>query len=364
MPAENKPSDEDDPLSLEEQHEIEQERIDTFWAVFVLDRVISSGTGRPVTFRDGDFDLTLPEPSVDPVSGWPAPFPHFVTIIHLYGRVSDVLDKISSAEDLTDETMGTLAQMEYDLTCIYQQQDQRLNFSAQNFQEYVKAGQGTTFVLLHSWFHALIIVLHQPTLVMPFGSFPAHPAAAQQPRALHVERQDHLRHPRLRRANRPKELHRQPVCVAAHLHCRLRLPHGVGGQGLDPVVLGARAAAAAASSFATGRAIRAGSSGSAPAKHPRSAKHSLLTSSANQNYQRCYKSLQNLHDYWGEVKYILTALDQRSKGIWDCARRTPTRRSRAPSSRAAVASRASPTSWSSSSSRRPSRPTSCPWRGR
>src|SRR5204863_8338781 len=39
-------------LSREEQMEVEQERIDTFWAVFVLDRVISSGTGRPVTFRD------------------------------------------------------------------------------------------------------------------------------------------------------------------------------------------------------------------------------------------------------------------------------------------------------------------------
>ena len=50
----------------------------------------------------------------------------------------------------------------------------------------------------------------------------------------------------------------------------------------------------------------------------KSSKHSLLASAANQNYQRCYKSLQQLHTYWGGVKYILTALDQKSKGIWDC----------------------------------------------
>src|SRR5690606_21543553 len=37
-------------------------------------------------------------------------------------------------------------------------------------------------------------------------------------------------------------------------------------------------------------------------------KHSLLTSAANQNYQRCYNALVQLHKHWGGVKYILTAL--------------------------------------------------------
>ncbi|KYK56234.1 hypothetical protein DCS_08203 [Drechmeria coniospora] len=32
----------------------------------------------------------------------------------------------------------------------------------------------------------------------------------------------------------------------------------------------------------------------------------------------CYSSLQVLESHWGGVKYILTALDQKSKGIWDC----------------------------------------------
>ena len=37
-----------------------------------------------------------------------------------------------------------------------------------NFHHYVKAGEGTNFVLLHFWFHTLIVLLHQPTLLKTF----------------------------------------------------------------------------------------------------------------------------------------------------------------------------------------------------
>jgi hypothetical protein len=305
---ESKQNDDGDTLSPDEQNEIEQERIDTFWAVFVLDRVISSGTGRPVTFRDDDFELALPEPTLDPVSGWPAPFPHFIRIIHLYGRVSDVLNKISSADDLTEDKMSKLAQMESDLTQIYQKQDPRLNFSAQNFQEYVKAGQGTTFILLHFWFHALIIVLHQPTLVMPFGSFSraqllpnSHELSMSSAKTISdilafaelIDPKSFIGNP----------FTSQPMYIAA---CAF-LMESVAKDSVPP------------SREPSPRPdARWQSNTSAPSKHSRSAKHLLLTSTANQNYQRCYKSLQHLQDYWGGVKYILTALDQRSKGIWDC----------------------------------------------
>ena len=46
-------------------------------------------------------------------------------------------------------------------------------------------------------------------------------------------------------------------------------------------------------------------------------KHTLLASAANQNYQRCYKALQQLETYWAGTRYILVALDQKAKGIWD-----------------------------------------------
>ena len=47
------------------------------------------------------------------------------------------------------------------------------------------------------------------------------------------------------------------------------------------------------------------------------AKHTLLATAANQNYQRCYKALKALERYWAGTRYILTALDQKSKGIMD-----------------------------------------------
>ena len=47
------------------------------------------------------------------------------------------------------------------------------------------------------------------------------------------------------------------------------------------------------------------------------AKHTLLASAANQNYQCCYRALQSLEMYWEGVKYILTVLDQKAKGVGD-----------------------------------------------
>lgn len=47
------------------------------------------------------------------------------------------------------------------------------------------------------------------------------------------------------------------------------------------------------------------------------AKHTLLAAAAKDNYQRCYKALKSLETYWAGTKYILTALDQKAKGIWD-----------------------------------------------
>jgi hypothetical protein len=47
------------------------------------------------------------------------------------------------------------------------------------------------------------------------------------------------------------------------------------------------------------------------------AKHTLLASAANQNYQRCYRALKSLETYWAGIKYILTVLDQKAKGVGD-----------------------------------------------
>ncbi|KAK4118721.1 hypothetical protein N657DRAFT_329818 [Parathielavia appendiculata] len=307
-------------LSRDEQKEVEQERIDTFWAIFVLDRVISSGTGRPVTFRDDDYELSLPPQAFDPLTKCPAPFPPFIELIHLYGRASDVLNNIRNANDLTEEKMNQLKIMERDLTAIYQKQHSRLHFNAVNFQEQVSANQGTTFILLHFWFHALVIILHQPTLLTPFHSLRPAQLLANSPelgnsRELSMSSAktiaDILAFAEL---IDPKSLignpfTSQPIYIAA---CAF-LMESVANTSQPPSPKASPTPDVKPADHFKSHVGRYNSN-----HDPRPVKHSLLASAANQNYQRCYKSLEQLEQYWGGVRYILHALDQKSKGIWDC----------------------------------------------
>ncbi|KAL1847470.1 hypothetical protein Plec18170_008583 [Paecilomyces lecythidis] len=105
-----------DPATTDERAR-ERERVDTFWSIFFLDRVISSGTGRPVTLRDEDIELYFPLQSECVLSnGWPAPFPPLMRIIHLYGRVTDLINAIQEVNHVTPDTLKRLAGMESDLT--------------------------------------------------------------------------------------------------------------------------------------------------------------------------------------------------------------------------------------------------------
>lgn len=158
-----------------EQRAVERERLDTFWSIFFLDRVISSGTGRPVTLRDRDIEISFPSlDEVDLASGWPLPFPALIRIIHLYGRVTDLLNRIKEKAHITEALRKQLDTLEFHLTEIYQGLSPKLHFNAVNFQHYVKIKQGTNFLLLHCWFHTLIVLLHQPTLLKTFEGSAHH----------------------------------------------------------------------------------------------------------------------------------------------------------------------------------------------
>ena len=102
-------------------------------------------------------------------SEYPPPFPALIRIVHLYGRVADLLNSLKEATDITADTPKRLAAMESQVTQFYQGLSLKLHFDAVNFQHYMKAGEGTNFVLLHFWFHTLIVLLHQPTLLMTFS---------------------------------------------------------------------------------------------------------------------------------------------------------------------------------------------------
>ena len=285
--------------SQEEQKELEQERVDTFWAVFVLDRVISSGTGRPVTLRDDDFELAFPEPILNPAAQWPTPFPILLEIIHLYGRVCDLLNNIQNVSDLNQDKWQKLMAFENRLTKVYKNWDSRLQFNVINFKAYLGVGQGPTFILLHFWFHALFIILHQPTLMTPFADMRSDFQLLPDSRELSMSSA-------------------KTICDILAFADLIDPKSFVGNPFTSQPMYIAACAFLMESSATTSREASPPSKQQSKSNGSKKSRHSLLASAANQNYQTCYNSLEHLHSYWGGVKYILTALDQKAKGIWDC----------------------------------------------
>ncbi|CAN8103687.1 unnamed protein product [Discula destructiva] len=306
------PAVEEEQLDPKEQQEIVQERIDTAWAVYILDRVISTGTGRTATVRDDEFELPIPQPAIDPSTGLPAPYPVFAHIIQLYGRVSDIINKLKKPSDLTEDMLATLSKIERELTGLHRKQDPRLHFNPLHFQNYVKNGQGTLFILLHVWFHSCIIILHQP-LLTPFGNQRRQLTPGSRELAMSSAKSiaDILALAELIDPNSylSSPFTSQPMYIAACAFLVQSASHAsqpasrAASPGLDKHVAG---------SHWNGHSAKTSYMGE------RAAKHSLLAEASIESFQRCYKTLQQLHEYWGGVKYILNALDHRSKGIWDC----------------------------------------------
>ncbi|KAH7406735.1 pathway-specific nitrogen regulator [Phaeosphaeria sp. MPI-PUGE-AT-0046c] len=299
-------------LEEQEQRAAERERLDTFWSVFFLDRVISSGTGRPVTLRDRDIEISFPSlDEVDPVLGWPSPFPALIRIIHLYGRVTDLINRIRDTSDISEDLQKQLASLEDRLTLIYQNLSPKLHFNAVNFQQYVKYNQGTNFLLLHCWFHVLIVLLHQPTLLKPFEGSPQSLSTNSRELSMSSAKTiaDILAFTDLidAKSGMGNPFTSQPIYIAACAFLNETAIHSASSQPHSrPTTPGVKW---------DGEVKEATNNRAGDREQKQAAKHTLLASAANQNYQRCYRALKALETYWAGVKYIMTVLDQKSKGV-------------------------------------------------
>ncbi|KAJ4991868.1 hypothetical protein SVAN01_02718 [Stagonosporopsis vannaccii] len=315
----------------QEQRAVERERLDTFWSIFFLDRVISSGTGRPVTIRDRDIEISFPSlDEVDSASGWPLPFPALIRIIHLYGRVTDLLNRVRHASDITKDLQKQLDALENRLTEIYQNLSPKLHFNAVNFQQYVKFNQGTNFLLLHCWFHTLIVLLHQPTLLKPFEGSPQSLSANSRELSMSSAKTiaDILSFTELIDAKTGvcNPFTSQPIYIAACAFLQESAMHSASSQPQSrpqsrPASPGPRAeqrdGRAPPAHFHLDKHASNGdrSNSLQDREQKQAAKHTLLASAASQNYQRCHRALKAIETYWEGVKYIITVLDQKSKGI-------------------------------------------------
>ncbi|KIW04813.1 uncharacterized protein PV09_03998 [Verruconis gallopava] len=303
---------------------IEQERVDTLWAVFHLDRYISSGTGRPVALRDEDIEIAFPPlDEVDPETGWPKPWPALIRIVHLYGSVAEILNGIKEISHLTPEVIERLMIMESNLTDLYQGLSPKLHFNAANFQHYVQNGQGTNFVMLHFWFHTLIIILHQPTLLHTFDEEMQELFPRSRELSLSSAKTiaDILAFTEIMSSQSTvgSPFTSQPTYVAACAFLKESALHAMNSacnsRAPSPPSSSTNGTSSKESDPPRRASLRSGNG--APLDQQAQAKHTLLAASAQQNYQRCYRALQQLEHYWAGTKYIITILDQKSKGVWD-----------------------------------------------
>lgn len=181
-----------------------------------------------------------------------------------------------------------------------------------NFQHYVKAEQGTNFILLHFWFHTLIVLLHQPTLLHSF------------------ERRIQQLFPDSRELSMSSAKTIADILAFAELiDAKSFIGNPFTSQPMYIAACAFLAEAALHTSQPSSRSNTppAGNMNKKPKRSTeeskpqmdkkQSAKHTLLAAAANQNYQRCYKALKMLQSYWAGCRYVLTALDQKSIGIMD-----------------------------------------------
>ncbi len=324
--------------------------------------MVSSGTGRPCTLRDDEIEVSFPSPNEMASLGWPCVFPELIRIVHLYGRVADLLNGIKEPADITPETPEKLASMESQVTSFYQGLSPKLHFDAVNFQYYVKAGEVTTFILLHLWFHALIVLLNRPTLLKtfegrmlqlfpnsrqlsmssaktiadilsysqimnakailgnPFTSQPIYIAACAFLKE--TEQQVALSNPQSRCSSPPRTKDTTSSSLEAlspqrrDLLSIMDLTTPRSSTVATP--LGASTGVPPASEHAQDTLrqkevskLPTGKIGNGLPNHP------SLATVANQHYLLCYKALQSLEAYWAGAKYILTVLDQKHEGIGD-----------------------------------------------
>ncbi|KAH9872181.1 hypothetical protein IAQ61_005016 [Plenodomus lingam] len=319
-PAPGQHSASDKSAQEEEQRAVERERLDTFWSIFFLDRVISSGTGRPVTLRDRDIEISFPSlDEVDPASGWPSPYPALIRVIHLYGRVTDLLNRIRNAADITTDLQKQLGTLEDRLTLIYQNLSPKLHFNAVNFQQYVKIRQGTNFLLLHCWFHTLIVLLHQPTLLKTLEGTPQSLSTNSRELSMSSAKTvaDILAFTELIdvKSGLGNPFTSQPIYIAACAFLKETAMHSASSQPHSRPSSPGQRGEQEKKQITHTSLDRLGPINDQEQKQ--AAKHTLLASAANQNYQRCYRALKALETYWAGVKYILTVLDQKAKGVGD-----------------------------------------------
>lgn len=168
---------------------------------------------------------------------------------------------------------------------------------------------------IRKWFHTLIVLLHQPTLLHSFSGRVQQlfPNSRELSMSSAKTIADILSFAELLDAKSfiGNPFTSQPMYIAA---CAFLVESVIQSNSNPNSNPGSRAISPSRKGLGIDPRQNDKTTSTAAAA---AAKHTLLASAATQNYQRCYKCLKSLESYWGGTKYILTVLDQKAKGIVD-----------------------------------------------
>ncbi|KAI9614714.1 hypothetical protein H4Q26_009105 [Puccinia striiformis f. sp. tritici PST-130] len=136
-----------------------------FWCCYHLDRLISSGTGRVATLLDSEIEIDLP--SLQAISSEDSLHlqPHQLTL-------SPSPEPLLSPPSLDTNPhpqpeARTLEQFRTELHDFYTQLPPVLHFTVDIARRHIDVKNGPAFLLLHLWFHSLVIITHNPNSVGP-----------------------------------------------------------------------------------------------------------------------------------------------------------------------------------------------------
>lgn len=289
------------------------DRRNTFWCIYFLDRVLSSGTGRPVTLKDEEIEMEMPPQDPDD----PMPIPAIIRMIKLYGRTTDIVNKIKmSSEGSSADMWRELHQRAEELETMYEDLPKRLHLNVENAQYYQACGQSVAFIILHVWLHALYILIYHPTVATGSAMPQMYPSyddiafsnaksIADLASYIHDNDKDGL-------VGNP--FNSQPMYLAACTFLEIAYPNGkpessFAGADQAPLSLPTQLARI------NRQQLHTMDTATDPRPDFQTREHFLMT--AAKHYDDCYQAISHLESYWKGIGYLALVLDQKKKGISD-----------------------------------------------
>ncbi|WVN89632.1 uncharacterized protein L203_104861 [Cryptococcus depauperatus CBS 7841] len=152
-----------------------------FWALFVTDRVITFGMGRPPGIPEDIIEIPLPTdvdffpdsardfPSSPHESVEPVPFAHLVKLMVIVGRISNVLNgrrgRALTLVQTPEPLPELLEELQLRLVTFYSNLPPSLKWSADNFKHQHVRGHSGTYLALHLWVNAVLVLIYHPELL-------------------------------------------------------------------------------------------------------------------------------------------------------------------------------------------------------